>query len=147
MRTRSLDGAVYNEVVDAWMIPQPDPYTLENFQRAYDKLAAVKSTQKLTKAQAVEFSSAKRLEPTHYALKIYPRNEEEQWQVEMMEDVQVAYIPFCFARLTREEAEKLPQAQTKAVGTAAAKAFTFAEKSPYTVTYQNDSVTDGGPTR
>jgi hypothetical protein len=137
-QTRSVEGALYNEVVDAWMIPQKDPYTLENFQKAYDNLAARQSSPTLDKAQAAEFAPAKKLKPTHYALKIYPRTEEEQWRVETMEDVQVAYMPFCFARLTREEAAKV--AKTKS------PARTFAEKSPYTVTHDYTDVTDGGPT-
>ncbi len=95
LRTRSLDGAVYNEVVDAWMVPQADPYTLENFPKAYDKLAAQKSTQTLSKAQAAEFAASKKLAPTHYALKIYPKTEAEQWQVEMMEDVQAVSRELC----------------------------------------------------
>jgi hypothetical protein len=138
--TRSLERAVYNEVVDAWMGPQADPYTLENFQRAYDKLAAGKSLQKLSKAQAAEFIATKKLNPTHYALKIYPKNEEEQWRIETMEDVQVAYIPFDWVQLTREEAGKVEQSKTRAAGN------TFAEKNPYTVTYDNTVVYDGGPT-
>jgi hypothetical protein len=157
VRARALDRAVYNEVVDAWMIPQNDPYTLENFQAAYDKLSAGKSAQSLSKAQAGEFAAAKKLAPTHLALKIYPRSEEEQWKVEMMEDVSVAYIPFDWVQLPEEEAEKLPQAKdwfqarAKAAGTTTvvgkpAAAFIFAEKSPYTVTYDYTDVTDGGPT-
>ena len=142
LKTRSLEGAVYNEVVDAWMIPQADPYTLENFQNAYDKLAAGKAAQTLSRAQAAEFAAAKKLAPTHYALKIYPHNEEEQWRVEMMEDVQVSYIPFDYAQLTLQEVEKLPQAQTKT----RSAADTFAEKSPYTVTYVYSDDSYGGPT-
>ena len=140
MKTRSLEGAVYNEVVDAWMIPQADPYTLANFQAAYDKLAAGRSTQTLSKSLAADFTPAKRLAPTHYALKIYPRNEEEQWQVEMMEDVQVAYIPFSFAQLTPDEAVKVEKSKTRSA------ANIFPEKSPYTVTYDYAESTDGDPT-
>ena len=139
--TRSLEGAVYNDVVDAWMVPQADPYTLENFQRAYDNLAVGKSTQKLSKAQAAEFTPAKKLAPTHYALKIYPKNEEEQWRVETMEDVQVAYIPFDWVQLSHDEVEKLPASKTAT----RSAANTFAEKSPYTVTYDYTETTDGGP--
>lgn len=139
-KTRPIEGAIYNEVVDAWMIPQPDPYTLENFQKAYDNLAAGKSAQTLTKAQAGEFSVGKRLAPTHYALKIYPRDEAEQWRVEMMEDAQVAYIPFDYAQLTQDEAQKVEKANKRSA------ANTFAEKSPYTITYDYTEGTDGGPT-
>ncbi len=127
--TRSLDGAVYNEVVDAWMVPQADPYTLANFQAAYDKLAAGTSVQTLSKAQAAEFTPAKKLKPTHYALKIYPKTEEEQRRVEMMNDVQVAYIPFDWVQLTPEEAGKAEQSKARSA------ANTFPEKSPYTITH------------
>jgi hypothetical protein len=141
-RTRSLEGAIYNEVIDAWMIPQKDPYSLANFQQAYDRLMLGKSTQTLTRAQVDKFTSAQQLKPTHYALKIYPKTEEEQWRIEMMKDVQVAHIPFCYSRLTQQEAEKV--AQTKSIGNV------FTEKSPYTVIHDNADVpnllgvTDGG---
>lgn len=75
--TRSLEGAVYNEVTGAWMVPQADPYTLENFQRAYDKLATGRSTQTLSKSIIADFIPAKKLAPTHYALKIYPKTDIE----------------------------------------------------------------------
>jgi hypothetical protein len=139
-QTRSVQGAVYNEVVDAWMIPQPDPYTLANFQAAYDKLASGRSAQKLSKAQTAGFVAAKKLKPTHYALKIYPKSEDEQWRVEMMADVRVAYIPFSFAQLTGEEVSRIEKSKTRSA------ANTFPEKSPYTVTYNYTEVTDGGPT-
>ncbi|MDR2894156.1 MAG: hypothetical protein LBU97_01685, partial [Alistipes sp.] len=138
--TRSLENAVYNPVTDAWMIPQADPFTLENFQAAYDALATRKSvvTQSFSAAEAAEFVPARRLEPTHFALKIYPRNEDEQWQVESMEDVQVAYIPFDYVGVPQHETEKL------ALKKSAANIFT--EKSPYTVTYDYSDVTDGDST-
>ncbi len=140
MNTRALDGAVYNEVVDAWMIPRADPYSLENFQRAYDKLAAGRSTQRLSKAQAADFTPAKKLAPTRYALRIYPKIEEEQWQVETMRDVQVSYIPFSFSQLTPDELVKAERSKTRST------ANIFPEKSPYTVTYNYTESTDGGPT-
>ncbi len=140
VRTRSLEGAIYNEVTDAWMIPQKDPYALANFQKAYDDLASGKSTQILTKTQAAEFSVTKKLEPTHYALMIYPRTEEEQWRIETMNDVDVRYIPLDYVQLTQEEIEKLSRSKTRSA------ADIFPEKSPYTVTYDNYESTDGGPT-
>ncbi len=39
-RATTVQKAVYHEVTDSWIAPQADPYTLENFQKAYDKLAA-----------------------------------------------------------------------------------------------------------
>lgn len=141
VRTRSLAGAVYNEIADTWMIPQQDPYSLKNFQKAYDNIAAKRSLQPLTRAQEAEFAAVQELSPTHYALRIYPRSEEEQWLVETMEDVKVAYFPFDYSGLTQEEVEILPQQ-----GVTRSTADAFTEKSPYTVTYENYETTDGGPT-
>jgi hypothetical protein len=140
--TRSVDGAIYNEVTDSWMIHRADPFTLTNVQAAYDRLAAKQSAQSLTLAEADKFKVGEKLAPTHYALKIYPKNEEEQWRVEMMKDVNVAYIPFNYSQLTQEEVEKVEQNRAKTQ----TSALVFAEKSPYTVTYDNYESTDGGPT-
>ncbi|MDR2911508.1 MAG: hypothetical protein LBV47_09150 [Bacteroidales bacterium] len=138
IHTRSLDGVVYNAVTDVWMIPQPDPYTLDNFQKTYDNIVANKSSETFTEALAAEFVAEKKLKPTHYALRIYPKSEDEQWKVETMEDVNVAYIPFNYAQLTHEEVEKVTKTKPAA--------NTFTEKSPYTVTHNYTDVTDGGPT-
>ncbi len=127
-RATTVQKAVYHEVTDSWIAPQADPYTLENFQKAYDKLAAT------TRG----FDPAKKLEATHYALKIYPKTEAEQWEIEMMKDVHVAYIPFDYVQLTQQEVEQI--AHTRSAAT------TFAERSPYTVTHDDVESTDGGPT-
>lgn len=136
--TRSLNNAVYNEITGNWMIPQPDPYTLANFQQAYDNLAADKSLQRLSHAEASEFSAAELLEPTHYALRIYPKTEKEQWRVEKMEDVSVVYAPFNYAELTPQEVERVPKNR--------AEIPSPFEVSPYTVTHDYTDATDGGPT-
>lgn len=125
---------MYNDVTDSWMIPQNDPYTLENFQKAYDNLASGKSLQTLTRAEASEFSEDEKLAPTHFALRIYPRNEEEQWKVEMMEDVNVVYAPFGYSGLTEGEVERVPQTRTEIPSPF--------EVSPYTVTYEEYESTD-----
>lgn len=129
---------MYNEILDVWMMPCPYPYGLENFQQAYDNLKAGKSAQVLTRSQAAEFAGEEELKPTHYALKIYPKNEDEQWEVEMMQDVAVLYIPFDYVQLTPQEVEKVTQTRSTF--------NTFTEKSPYTVTYDYTDATDGGPT-
>ncbi len=134
---RNVENAVYNELTDSWMIPQADPYTLENFQQAYDNLASGKSLQTLTRAEAEEFSEPVQLEPTHYALKIYPKSEEEQFRVEMMNDVQTLPIPFGYTPSTKEESERAEITGSKE---------NTIERSPYTVTYDYTEVTDGGPT-
>ncbi len=108
--TRAISGAIYNEVLDLWMMPRPGAQTF----------------------------AATTGQPTHYALKIYPKTEAEQREIEMMKDVQVAYIPFDYVQLTQQEVEQV--AHTRSAAT------TFAERSPYTVTYDNVESTDGGPT-
>ena len=125
IKTRSLEGAVYNEVMDVWMVPQKDPYTLKNFQKAYDKLAA--SSSELTTA------AKERLKATHLALRIYPRNEDEQWRIEMMEDVAIKYIPFDYIQLTGQEVEKIVRVKSSVTAE-------LAEKSPYTVSYNAESI-------
>lgn len=37
----SLKDAVYHEGADAWIAPRADPYTLENFQNAYNNLISL----------------------------------------------------------------------------------------------------------
>ena len=134
---RNVENAVYNELTDSWMIPQADPYTLENFQKAYDNLASGKSLQTLTRVETEElFEPGVKLKPTHYALRIYPRNEDEQWRVEMMEDISVAYAPFNYSSLTAEEVERVLQTRSEI-----SSPF---EVSPYTVTYKDYVATDGG---
>lgn len=113
-------GAVYHEGVGAWIVPQNDPYALENFERARKNLAAGDPT------RSGELSRS--LEATHYALRIFPRNEDEQWAVELMEDVEVSYIPFDYAGLTEEEAQELEASATRA-----SERPVFTDASPYVV--------------
>lgn len=137
--SQTIRKAIYNETLDTWMTPQADPYSLANFQKAYDVLSNPKSQRNLPKECAVEFSTSRRLSPTHYALKIYPRNEAEQSQVERLSDVSVSYIPFNHIQLTQEEASEAIKLRSNAT-------TTFTEKNPHTVTYDEQNVTDGGPT-
>lgn len=126
--SRALEQAIYNPSTESWMVPQKDPYALDNMQQAYDNLLAGKYARVLTRSQSSEFSGAHQLEPTHYCLKIYPRNEAEQWEVELMEDVKVAYIPFDYVQLTEAEVQRV-SAMTRA-----SDANTFDEVSHHSVT-------------
>jgi hypothetical protein len=123
---KTLDEAVYHEGVGAWIVPQDDPYALENVQNALTRLSSGESVQALTPAQRDEFSRAPALAPTHYALRIFPRSEDEQWEVELMEGVRVSYIPFDYVGLTEEEAQDLETAATRA-----GERPIFAEVNPY----------------
>jgi hypothetical protein len=121
-----VENAIYNAVTDSWMIPQADPFTLENFQQAYDNLASGEALQTITRAQSEEFPETEQLDPTHYALRIYPKSEEEQWRVELMEEVGVVYAPFNYSSLSEEEIGRVSQTRSTV-----ASPF---EVSPYTVT-------------
>ena len=65
-----------------------------------------------------EFSIHRQLSPTHYTLKIFPRNEEEQGKVEMMEDVDIDWIPFDYVTLTEEENNMLNSSERQKTSTA-----------------------------
>lgn len=147
MPPRNLDEAVFHEGAQGWMIPQKDPYTLDNFRAAYEKLASGNSTQTLTRAEAAEFTDASVLKPTHYALRIFPKNEDEQWKIELMEDVKVAYMPFDYVGLTEDEIKALPVAKTRSGGDSESVQPTddavFPESYRYTITYTNQETLEG----
>lgn len=134
----SLEDVVYHEGTDAYIVPQNDPYNLANFQNTYEKLAAGNSDQVLTRSQMNEFSETAQLEATHYALKVFPKNEEEQWKIELMEDIKVTYIPFDHIQLPEEETEKVKAISTRS------QLPTYPEVSPHKVIY-DDLETLGGP--
>lgn len=134
-RTKSLDDAVYHESTKSWIVPQKDPYTLANFQKAYDNLASNSSTQSLSRAQTAEFTATPQLEATHYSLKIFPKNEKEQWKIELMEDVKVAYTPFDYIQL--------PEADVQRLASTRSAAKTYPDKNRFTVTYDDMETTEG----
>lgn len=133
--TLSLEKAVYHPGTESWIVPRKDPYTLSNFQQAYAKLSLGNSVQILTRVQADEFSGAEQLKATHYSLKIFPRNEKEQWKVELMEDVKVAYVPFDYVQLPEAEADKLTTTRSADAE--------YTERNHYTVTYDSLQTTEG----
>lgn len=134
-QTKSLDGAVYHESTKSWIVPQKDPYTLANFQKAYDNLASNRSVQRLSRAETAAFTNTQPLEATHYSLRIFPKNEKEQWKIELMEDVKVAYTPFDYV--------PLPEADAKKLASTRSAVNTYPDKSRFTVTYDDVETTEG----
>ncbi len=117
------NAIVFHQSAGAWIRPQKDPYALENFRDAYHMLASVEK--QIDEPRA-----------THYALKIYPRNEREQWAVEKMKDVKTAYIPFDYVALT--------EAEVSAINPAAAAAKTlFPDTNPHKVVQKGIMSTAG----
>ncbi len=132
----SLEQVVFHEETGSWIRPQNDPYTLENFRNAYLNLTTGKSAQSLSKSQAAELSSIK-LEATHYNVKIWPRTEKEQSELELMEDVATAYIPYDYVQL--------PESEVKAANLKKSADRTMPAESRYSVTYEGYVTAEGDP--
>ena len=103
----------------SWIRPQNDPYRLENFQQAYDNIVSGES--KIVRASDEFAASARsvrkefsataktqlKLKATHYALKIFPKTEEEQRSLELDEQIKIAYTPFNYTSLPDEATQSL----------------------------------------
>ncbi len=113
----NIDNAVYHLSTHTWIIPQQDPYDINIMKEARDK--AGYSPDEVS------------LEATHYAIKIFPKNEEEQWLIELMEDVKVDYTPFNFTPLTYE--------QNKQLGPAPKDQSLIVDDCRFTVSYPSDN--------
>lgn len=86
----SNDSYVFNSSVKAWMINQDDPYELSNVQRMVDCLK-------------LDFIAP----ATHYAIKIFPRDENELNTIIQMPDIIVSYIPFGYSYASKHIADSL----------------------------------------
>ena len=134
--TISLNDIVFHDASRSWLKPQADPYTLENFQRAYARLSSGNSNQIVTGSLSEEFKETRQLTATHYALRIYPRNEKEQSEIESMDDITVAYLPF--------DHVLLPKNAVKDTETLIKKGTSiYPEERRYTVTYDDYETIDG----
>lgn len=134
--SRDIKDALYHEGTESWIMPQKDPYSLENFQTAYDNLSSGKSIQTIPKSFAKDFSGSERFKATHYSLKIYPKDEKQQQKIESIEDIKIAYIPFNYIYLTEEEAKNAEISKLS-------KAAVYPETRRYTVTYDDLRTVEG----
>ena len=128
---------VYDSTSGSFVYHRNDPYTLDNFRRAYDALRTGRSLLPLTRAEQEEFAGEE-LRATHYALRIYPRNETEQWLIDRMYDVSYAYLPFDYAAASADDASAAGAEPDCAPSVEL-------EQSPYTVTYDDYVTADGQP--
>ena len=80
------NNIVYQKSTNTWLVKQDDPYCLDYQKRVIEKNDKLKRL----------FASSKSLEllPTHLAIRLYPKNEEEYEAIVNMKDVDVAYSPF-----------------------------------------------------
>ena len=126
--------ALYHEGVGAWIVPQNDPYDLENFRAASRSLATRGINIDGWNNHDVGWLGVQELTATHYALRIFPKNEAEQWAVEMLPDVTVSYIPFDYVGLTEAEAQAIDPANKG----------TFDQQNPHVVVYDGMRTVEGG---
>ena len=118
------------------MLPKEDPYSLSNFQRALKNVlngcSEIEFPNGITKSSFENIN----LSPTHLALKIYPRNEQEQWAIELMEDVKVSYIPFNYTQVPDKDSLALKSAIESGVPS-------FHELNPHIEVYDEVTAKDG----
>ena len=127
-----IEKIFYHKATGQYIYQKGDPYSFENMKRMYENMQTKRQKQFGTCAGAVGNIE---LTPTHYSLKIYPRNESEQWRVERMQDVVVAYLPFDYAPLPEKDAEVM--ALTRSL------VESFEEEVRYTVTYDDLESVEG----
>ena len=138
-----LLDAVFHESSQSWVYLQGDPYRLENFQKVYDNLVlnsaefaevgeeefAVK-LRNVKKELAADTKKQLKLKPTHYAVKVLPKTEEEQRALEWDEQLKVAYVPFDYVSVPESQVSHIRMQRTGAVY------HEEAEERRYTVTYE-----------
>lgn len=128
---------LYDRTSGSFVYRRSDPYTLDNFRRACDALRTGESLLPLTRAEQEEFGGEE-LRATHYALRVYPRNETEQWLIDRMDDVSRSYLPFDYAAASADDASAAGADSDSAPSVEL-------EQSPYTVTYDDYVTADGEP--
>lgn len=90
----SSNDAFYDSNSGQWIIPQENPYRLENVQNAYNRLSSGTSKTMVPDSLRSGLLKGKHLNPTHFAVKLFPKNLEEQRELERDERIMVGYIPF-----------------------------------------------------
>lgn len=137
---------MYHEESQSWISPLPDPYRLENFQKVCNELVSTQAyflaaCGGLKESVISEFkregNKNLKLRATHYAVKIFPKTEEEQWALESDEQIKVSYVPFDYISVSNKQVEELHLSKASDV---------FQEEADsrrYTVTYEQCIGSDG----
>ena len=82
---------VSNELTNSGIIELGDPYKFDNILAAYMNLV-----------DKGDILNKDIIKPTHTILKVFPRNEKEQYELENMENIFVSYIPFSCVYLPQD---------------------------------------------
>lgn len=86
----SSNRYIYNASAKVWMLEQEDPYEISHI------MAIARS----------QYDNA-RVYATHYALKLFPRNEKELNEITHIDDIMVSYIPFGYTYASQDEINTL----------------------------------------
>ncbi|WP_278937649.1 hypothetical protein [Alistipes putredinis] len=78
-----------------------------------------------------------KLKATHYALKIFPKTEEEQRSLELDEQIKIAYTPFNYTSLPDEATQSLVFSKSRT------QFCEEDEERRYSVTYEGGMIKDG----
>lgn len=125
----------FHKKTNRYIYERGDPYTLKNVRKAYAWLCKHLAQQEKTRAELEIALSNGEPQATHYHMKFYPRNEGEQWRIELMEDIAVSYIPFDYTEATEEQIENAEITRSEIQE--------FEEETRYSVTYNNVTSAEG----
>ncbi|MBE6333814.1 MAG: hypothetical protein E7071_03195 [Bacteroidales bacterium] len=86
----------FHSHTQAFIKETADPYSITNIRRAYNELK---------KSGICKINTE--INPTHYVLKLYPRNMQELSEIENINEINISYIPYNFSYLSIEQEELL----------------------------------------
>ena len=96
--TKSLNydyqDLVYFEQCNSWLKPEQDPYEISNIRHAAGIVNSI-------------MGDSLSINPTHYALKVFPRNEVELNELILTRDIIINYIPFNYTQISDKEAASI----------------------------------------
>ena len=130
-----LDKAVWHEETESGIVPVGDPYRIENVKEAYEIIKSGNSSFSKISASVLEKLSDIKIEPTHYNVKIWPRTEQEQLEIEMMDGIAVSYIPFDYVQI--------PENELKAQAERLSKLAAYSELTKYNSVHENVQSREG----
>ncbi len=121
----------YHAATKSFVYREENPYAMEKVLKVYEACCQNEETRSSLNAMF----GGNKPQATHYSLKLYPRNEEEQWRIEQMEGVVVSYTPFDYAVLSNEE--------VAAMNLSNEEVEPLEEETKYSVTYTDLQSAEG----
>jgi len=91
---------IFQQSTNMWLSPQCDPYDYRFVEETLNEEPRLK--------EYFEKRNIK-LSPTHYALRIYPKNEQEVQEVESNKDLKVSFTPFNYRKVKTESTKEKNQ--------------------------------------